>query len=58
LWILIQNFFIYIVAIPRTEWLLKENVSQLWILSVFTHGFGDGFAEIIGARFGKYKYQV
>jgi len=55
LWIVVQNFFIYIVAIPRTEWLLKENVSQLWILSVFTHGFGDGFAEIIGARFGKYK---
>jgi len=43
------------IAVPRTDWLIKENIISMWILSVFTHGLGDGMAELVGVRFGKHK---
>jgi dolichol kinase len=48
----------YWVLIFMVEWLNILNATHLIFITIFASTFGDGLAEPIGKRYGKYRYKA
>lgn len=51
-WWLVQVFMMTFVGGTRNAYLNSKGLLIFSWLSICTHGLGDGFAEVIGRRFG------
>lgn len=57
-WLTIQNFLTGISLVPFFILWNKWDTEKYKFIPLFIITFGDGFAEIIGVRFGKHKYKT
>ena len=58
LWLSTQTAFGYLVIIPFLILFYTSGYEYLIIIPILVNGIGDGFAEPVGVRFGKHKYQT
>ena len=58
LWLSTQMAFGYLVVLPFIILFYNYGYEYLIILPILVNGIGDGLAEPVGVRFGKYKYQT
>jgi len=56
IWFIMQEFAGYLVFMPALEIYQKYNMLGLLAIPILISTFGDGLAEPIGVRFGKYHY--
>lgn len=56
LWYVMQEFFGYLVMVPAIEIYERYNMLNLLAIPILISALGDGLAEPVGVRFGKYRY--
>jgi len=57
-WLTLQNFLTGIVLVPFLILWDHWGVANYKFIPLLIATFGDGFAEVIGVRFGKHKYKT
>ena len=57
-WLTLQNFLTSIVLIPFVVLWDYWDTENYKFIPLLIATFGDGFAEVIGVRFGKHKYKT
>lgn len=57
-WIIVQLISGWSVMIPLSFYFISINKPDLMFIPVLINSFGDGLAEPVGVRFGKYKYNT
>ena len=55
-WLSTQIIVSFLVVIPMIILFAQNNIMELLLIPVLINGIGDGLAEPVGIRFGKYKY--
>lgn len=55
-WLSTQIIASFLVVIPMIILFAQNNIMDLLLIPVLINGIGDGLAEPVGIRFGKYKY--
>ena len=58
LWLTIQNFFTALSLFPFILLWEYWDTAEYMYIPLMIGTFGDGFAEVIGVRFGKHKYET
>lgn len=58
LWLVTQTAAGYFVLIPMSALFARMGYLDLAIIPILIYGIGDGLAEPVGVRFGKYKYRT
>ena len=57
-WLITQYIAAAIVIIPLTIYFTSVNLGALVLIPLLINGLGDGFAEPVGVRFGRMKYNA
>ena len=57
-WLTTQIITGYIVLLLMVFLLQRNSVAELVMIPVLINGIGDGLAEPVGVRFGRYRYNV
>jgi len=55
-WLSTQIIVSFLVVIPMIILFAQNNIMELLLVPILINGIGDGLAEPVGIRFGKYKY--
>lgn len=55
-WLSTQIIASFLVVIPMIILFAQNNIMEILLIPVLINGIGDGLAEPVGIRFGKYKY--
>ena len=58
LWLITQTLAAAVVIVPMLAYFSSINKAALTLIPVLINGFGDGLAEPVGVRFGRFKYKV
>ncbi len=58
LWITTQTAVGYMVLIPMGIFFANHGLLHLILIPILIYGIGDGLAEPVGVRFGRYKYNA
>lgn len=58
MWISTQLVATYLVLVVMVVWLRQYDKTALIYIIILVAGIGDGLAEPVGVRFGKWKYTV
>lgn len=58
LWLSTQIVAGYLVIIPMIILFLQNGLLGILLIPILINGIGDGLAEPVGVRFGKYKYKT
>jgi len=58
LWITTQTAAGHLVLIPMGIFFASQGLISLVLIPILIYGIGDGLAEPVGVRFGRYKYRV